>query len=181
MMNRLIYISALAVLLTMCSNPYQKEIAEIDSTLITLDSARKILSAVDEAILNDRLSKGEEALADIEKSTDSLAKEDAYLIDDFHSYVKAYSRWMPRLSIMKEEIEVIPRQLENLRTDLSKNLIEKEKAREYMNKEMAAATSLMQSIHDLGMGLNDIDSAYQEAEKKVLLLKERLESQNHKP
>jgi len=67
-------------------------------------------------------------------------------------------------------------QLENLKQDLSKNLIDENQAALYLKNESVAAITLSQVIFQMQNGLNSIDSVYIVCEEKILHLIERLEA-----
>ena len=68
-------------------------------------------------------------------------------------------------------------QLTNLKTDLSKNLIEEEKIEEYVKNESEMARALFESIIKMDKGMNKINEPYLETEEKIILLIQRLESE----
>ena len=178
MMKNLLYLSVLALSMAACSTKYTSEISEIDTLIKTLDSARVQFERVDTAMVHGRFRSATANLAQVGSLTDTVSKEEALMLDRYNSYLKAYRKWSPKIEVVREQLEVVPRQLENLSTDLSKNLIEEEKVVQYLDNERRAVVSLKQTITDMEIGLSNIDQASTETEEKVLLLIDRLRNQN---
>ena len=77
---------------------------------------------------------------------------------------------LKRLFVIYEEIETIPVQLENLKSDLSKNLIPKEKAKKFLTVEYMAAESLISGIETLNQAMDELDMSFPESREKILHL-----------
>ena len=176
-MRRLIFVIPVLLILAQCSSPYKSEIRQLDSLLVLLDSAKTIVHKLDSGLIFERKRNTFRNLAIISTMTDTLAREDVFLLDKYSSYLKAYNKWSSRLIALYEEVEVIPMQLINLKKDLSKNLIEKERSVGYMKNEMEMARLVIQAVFTLDEGLRKNNEVYIETEEKVILLIQRLESQ----
>ena len=122
-MRRLIFVIPVLLILARCSSPYKSEIRQLDSLLVLLDSAKTVVHKLDSGLIFERKRNSFQNLAIISSITDTLSREDVFLLDKYSSYLKAYNKWSTRLMALYGEVEVIPMQLINLKKDLSKNLI----------------------------------------------------------
>ncbi|MEQ8324830.1 MAG: hypothetical protein RIC15_03795 [Vicingaceae bacterium] len=177
-MRKFIFIIPLTLLFAQCSTPYTAEISRIDSLITLMDSAKVLVSKVDSGIVHQRRRLCEKNMKRIVELTDTVSREEVFMLDRYGAFQKAYTKWGSKMGLLSEEVEVIPVQLRNLRTDLSKNLIPQEKVRTYLENEEFAAVAVYQTCQQMYTGLQSIDKAYLEAEEKVLLLIQRLESEN---
>jgi len=176
-MSKIIFIIPLILILTRCSTPYQGEVAQIDSLLVLMDSAKSVVYKIDTGLMFQRTIQMQNNLAKLSSLVDTLPKKYLLDINNYSMYYKAYRTWSSRIGTLYEEVEVIPMQLTNLRTDLSKNLIEKEKVAEHLKNETEMARLIIESVKRLDVGLKKINQPYIDTEEKVILLIQRLESE----
>ena len=176
-MRNLIFAIPLLLILARCSSPNQGEIAQLDSLLVLMDSAKSVVHKLDSGLIFQRRTQINKNLYKISASADTMPREDIFLIDKYSSYFKAYSKWSGQIEMLYDEVEIVPMQLTNLKTDLSKNLIEEEKIAEYVKTESEMARVLIESIMKMDMGMKKINEPYIETEEKIILLIQRLESE----
>lgn len=169
-----------AIFTSTCKNPYQAEIHKIDSMLVSLDTVRTILYQIDTAQINKRIRKIDEVLKKIMTNYDTVDRERAFLIDDYYNIRKYYNKGLSRLGVFYEEIEVIPAQLKNLKTDLSKNLIASDKADLYLLNEEMAVEGICSGITGLASRFETLDRDFEKTDKKILLLIQTPESTTNK-
>ena len=159
-----------ALFTSTCKNPYQAEIQKIDSMLVRLDTVRTILYQIDTVLINNRIKKIDEVLKKIMANYDTVDRENAFLIDDYHNVKKYYIKGSSRLGVFYEEIEVIPAQLKNLKADLSKNLIEGDKASLYLLNEEMAVEGICSGITGLANRFETLNKDFEKTDKKILPL-----------
>ncbi|HAW52156.1 MAG TPA: hypothetical protein DCX54_07500 [Flavobacteriales bacterium] len=176
-MRKLIFVIPVLLIFARCSSHYKGEIAQLDSLITLLDSAKNVVHKLDSGLLFQRKRAVFHNLAVISSTTDTLSRDDVFLLDTYSSYLKAYNKWSSRLLALYEEVETIPMQLKNLKLDLSKNLIPKEQAEKYVKNESEMARLVIEAVFKLDRGFRDNNEPYIETEEKVLLLIKRLESQ----
>lgn len=175
-MRKLIFIIPLLLILAQCTSPYKGEIAQLDSALLALDSAKQTLHNLDTGLIYQRYRQINENLLRLSSIDDTLTKEDAFLIDAYSSQFKAYTRWSGQIAPLYEEVEVVPSQIENLKIDLSKNLIDKEKTSEYVKNEIEMAKYVTASVYKMQLGTVKINQTYLDTEEKIILLIQRIKS-----
>ena len=176
-MRLLLSIVLVAAATSSCNTEYETELATIDSLLVKLDSARSILYTIDTTTAFQRLESAEENIRLIQGMGIALSREDLFLLDEYNSNRKAYSRWNARLSIFYEEIETIPVQLRNLRRDLSRILIEREEAGKFMNSESTAVLAITTGITDMSKRFALLDKSFPPLQEKILNLIVKLEDE----
>lgn len=169
-----------AIFTSTCRNPYQAEIQKIDSMLLRLDTVRVTLNQIDTALINKRIKKIDEVLKKVMADYDTVDRERAFLIDDYYNIRKYYSKGLSRLSVFYDEIEVIPAQLKNLKTDLSKNLIETDKASLYLLNEEMAVEGIYSGITGLASRFETLHRDFEKTDKKILLLIQTPENTTNK-
>lgn len=169
-MRILTLLTTLIIFVSSCSTKYETEIAQIDDLLIRLDSAKKQLHSMDTGLVYKRIKMCDKNLSIIFTTKDTIDKSNAFLIDDYGNVKKMYGRVAQKFPRLFEDIETIPRQLENLKTDLSKNLIEEDKAKEYMLNEGVAAESIIQIIQQSETQIDNLNSVFTESHEKILHL-----------
>ena len=174
---RIIAITLLSVLaLTACKSPYVSEISEIDSLLVELDSAKKILYMQDTGKAFERIRVVEQNIAKLYRRMDTVSPEEAIVIGNYANFRKYYSKWVKRFPTYFESIETIPVQLKNLRTDLTKNLIPEDKVDGYFNNEKKAAGELVKGIHDMKSNFDFMDMSFDSNHEKILHLIQSLDT-----
>ena len=174
-MRTLTLITVLLLFASSCSTKYETEIAKIDNWLVNLDSAKKQLHSMDTGLVYKRIVMSDKNLAIIFKTKDTIERSYAFLIDDYANCKKLYGKIAQKFPSLFEEIETIPRQLENLKTDLSKNLIEKEKVDGYMLNEGMAAENIIRIIKESETSINNLDAVFNESHEKILHLIQTLD------
>ena len=176
MKKALVFILPLLFSLNACKNPHEARIQEIETLLFALDSAKTVLHKMDTGLIFKRNRDCNARINSINRLADTVSRDAVFLIDEYARYQKAYRKAIQKIYPFFEEIEVLPMQLENLKQDLSKNLIDDNQAAQYLKNESVAAITLSQVIFQMDNGLNSIDSAYIVCEEKILHLIERLEA-----
>ena len=176
-MRKLIFALPVLLIFARCSSPYTSEIAQLDSLLTLLDSAKTVLHKVDSGLIFQRKRASLHNMSVISTTTDTLTREDIFLLDTYASYSKGYKKWSTRIVALYEEVETIPMQLRNLKKDLSKNLIPTDKSAQYMRNESDMARLVIEAVFKLDEGVKRNNAPYIETEEKILLLIQRLESQ----
>ena len=176
MKKAIIFLFPLLISLNACKNPHEVKIQEIETLLYVLDSAKTVLHKMDTGLIIKRNRDCDERLTSISNLADTVSRESVFMIDEYARYQKAYRKAIQKIYPFFEEIEVLPRQLENLKQDLAKNLIDENQAALYLKNESVAAMTLSQVIFQMDNGLNSIDSLYIVCEEKILHLIERLEA-----
>ena len=177
-MNRLLFLLPFVFILTNCSSPYKAEIQQLDVLSLRLDSARLVMNKLDTGLLFSRIRESEKKLAHINTLSDTLTKEDIYLIDSYVSYSRSYGKLTRQVYTLYEDVEVLPMQVENLITDLSNNAISKEKCVQYMQNETEMAEIVINKVGQINAALTRSSDPYIEIEEKIILLIQRLESEN---
>lgn len=159
-----------------CSNSYVSEIKTIDSLLISLDSSRSVLYGLDTGLIYQRIRTSTNNINYIFNHNDSVNREQAFIMEDYVLSRKYYSRMAQKFPRLFEDIETVPRQLENLKKDLSKDLIPKDKAPKYIMEEKIAAESMIVSINQIAQRLESLDKTYIESHEKILHLIQTIDS-----
>ena len=159
-----------------CSTKFTQEIAEIDRLLFSLDSAKVVMMSWDTGKVYRRIKTVENKVGYFIQHNDSASKETAILIDEYSNCQKYYRKMSMRFPAMFENIETIPMQLENLKTDLSKNLIEEEKAMQYLSTEKLAAEGLLESVRMIDNRFPSLDSTFEQTHEKILHLIQAIDS-----
>ncbi|MCC7302227.1 MAG: hypothetical protein IT233_06275 [Bacteroidia bacterium] len=127
---------------------YQTEIRTIDSLLTALDSAEKAFWTIDSAAART-------AYADVNKDLghltnliqDTLEKNEALLLSRYRGIRKPLREYLLKQTVMKKEITITRKQLEDLRHDLDKELLTKENAQLHFTKESGLARLLINSLY----------------------------------
>ncbi len=174
-MKNLILVFTALITIASCSNKFSEEIKEINSMMASLDSAKEVLYSIDTGKVFSRIKEIESTLQRIIEVNDSVNKEEALLIDDYMLNKKYYTRISGRFNSLFEHIETIPMQLKNLKSDLSKDLIEKEKASQYLENEKMATESVLRSIRLINERLIGLNEEYDKTYEKVLILIQKKE------
>jgi len=172
----LIFLFPLLLSVNACKNPHETRIQEIETLMFALDSAKTVLHNMDTGMVIRRYRSCNENLQRISALADTVGRDDVFLIDEYARYQKAYRKALEKIGPFFEEIEVLPMQLENLKKDLSKNLIDEKQATSFLKNESHAAITLSQVIFQMSNGLQSIDADFIVCEEKILHLIERLEA-----
>jgi hypothetical protein len=159
-----------------CSNSYTSEIKTIDSLLISLDSSRNLLYAMDTGLVYKRIQTCTDNINYIFNHNESVNREQAFIIDDYSLCRKYYSKFAQKFPRLFDDIETVPRQLENLRKDLSKDLIPKEKASKFLIEEQLAAESMIESINQMAQRFESLDRSFIDSHEKILHLIQTIDS-----
>lgn len=175
-MRLLIPIFLITLIFHNCGTKYEAEIHEIDSLLVVMDSTRKTIKLVNGEMIRERHMYCIDRMNYLGSLTDTLGRKDAFLLDHFGGVCKAYRKWNEKFKNLEKHVEVVPQQLQNLRKDLSKNLIDSAEAAAYLKNEKEAVGSLHQTVADMERGLRSIEERYHEYDQKILLLIQKLES-----
>lgn len=165
-----LFLVFISFILFSCSRVHEAGIKSIDSLLVELDSARIRLYKLDTGKVYRHIRQIENEVKTVVSQGKAVTKENALILEKYNNARKGYSKFAERFPILFEEIETIPAQLRNLRSDLSKNLIEKEEAVLYLSKEIMAATALIQTIEGIESGIVRMDALFDESKEKVLHL-----------
>jgi hypothetical protein len=137
------------VLLTNCrlSNPYQKQIKELDSLKIVVEEAIDYFNKIDSAECVRFLTTQESYESFLLKNlTDTLTKSEAESVqlmmnvgEPFKDYLKQRHYWI-------SQAHLSVKQLQNLNQDLKNNALEPSEAVEYINQEKKIAEQNIQLL-----------------------------------
>jgi hypothetical protein len=152
------------------------EIQEIDSLTNALANAKIQLSKMDTGKANANTKQCEADLKVLFALKIPVDKEEAFVVDDYNNILKSYKKLSMRLPVLLEEIETVPRQLENLRKDLKNNLIVKEKAEKFVVHEHMAAEAVVTGINDISKSYSMLDQSFQVSREKILHLIQTLDT-----
>ncbi len=163
-------------LLTSCSNSYSPEIKVIDSLLVALDSSKTVLYNLDTGQVYRRIKTCTRNINYIYNNDDTVNREQAFFIDDYSLCRKYYGKIAQKFPRLFEEIETVPKQLENLKRDLSKNLISQDKAAKFLAEEQRAAEIIVENILQIAERFKSLDKSFIESHEKILNLIQTIDS-----
>ena len=166
----------MSVLLFACGTKFEEEIAVIDRLQASLDSAKIAVYKWDTGKVYKRITQIEYNVAYIANNKDTLSRDDAFLIDEYSNCRKYYMKMSMKFPAIYENIETLPMQLKNLKKDLSKNLIEKEKATEYLLNEEEMAFGLLENIIVIDRRFESLDATYDSSHEKIIHLIQTIDS-----
>ena len=150
----------------------------IDSLLVVLDSSKTVLYNLDTGLVYKRINTCARNLNYIYNNKDSVSKEQAFVIDDYALCRKYYGKFAQKFPRLFDEIETVPRQLEYLKKDLSKNLIAKDKADKFLYDEQLAAEIIIESIFKMAIRFESLDKSFEESHEKILHLIQTIDPPN---
>lgn len=175
-MKLLLPVLTLLLFGTSCSNNYQAEITAIDGLIVRLDSAKQLLQLLDTGRVFGRMDDMEKNVKLISTYADSINREEALVIEEYRVLKRAYEKSVKNVQFIYEDIETIPVQLENLKKDLSKNLVEPDKAQAYLLNETLAAESVFEAISDAYNQVANMENRYHISQEKILHLIQTLDN-----
>lgn len=130
---------------------FTNELAEIDNMLQRLDSLEKNYQKIDTALLKEIQVKVKSDIKNMEQQFDTLPPDIAFYLSEYaYPLKKQYKRVLQRFPDWKESIEYSRQQLNDLKHDLQKNLIDSAKAFQYLNNEKNFLMSIESEINELG-------------------------------
>lgn len=171
-----ITIITIAILSGCGKNPHTERIRQIDSLLVEMDQIEKTLHAADTASMNSILRHQVENINFIQRSADTLPRETAFLVDEYARYKKAYAKWGAKMPAFYSELLLRKQQLENLRNDLEKNLIEEQNANTFYDTEAMHVRELEEIVHQMDSGLTSIQDDMQRSEAQIMEVIDKMKS-----
>ena len=162
-----------------CTSPHQGYINQVDSLNVLVDSSEKMFLSIDTSLVYGNLRTAESNFQEVSAYYDTLTREIAFLLDEYYSYKKAYKKWGGKIKPFYDEFEVVRMQLEDLKTDLEKDLIPQEKIDEYYEHEMLHIHDMMEIVVSMKTGLELIHPKFDAANEKVSLLLDSLRQENN--
>jgi len=130
-----------------CKNAFEKEIGEVESLLSIVNDTEKSLLSVDTARVFSAKRQMEKDLAEINKTKDTLTKEEAFKIDELFASKKGIYRLTENYSNFIGQINFSKSQLTNLKQDLENGLMTKEAFTENIAKEQTYVLELNKEIN----------------------------------
>lgn len=163
------FFSCLALLFILaCNRPsFEKELKQLDSLNTTLSQVMLTLNAVDTTMIHERLSEQIEQFSFIHRNADTISRENAFVLDRYAQCKKAYSTWGKKLPLLKSEAQLRKNQLEDLRNDLEKALVESEEALTYVQTETKNIRQLADITTQMHKGLEFTNGRYDEIRRRV--------------
>ena len=167
-MKFLVPFFVLSTILFACqSNEYKAELNEIESLNKTIDTAEQKILALDTAEIYRRLNKQIHDLNFIQTNIDSMSRTNAFILNEYAAYKKAYSKWGEKIPIFFKEIELRRNQLTDLKKDIQNDIHIKDSILSYIDKEDYYISALRQIVHQMEFGLHSIDSVYLKSQLRV--------------
>lgn len=141
------------------SSKYAKEIKQLDSISVALDSFSKLFYAIDTSAINQRLKQIGTNLKVIDENIkDTVSFETATVLSEYSSCRKPFRTIIQQYYIYIDNIITAKKQLADLRHDLKIEKIENTKINEYITSEITATNKL---INELNVN-NEIFKMYSE-------------------
>jgi hypothetical protein len=138
-----------------CKNANDKELGEIDGLIKILDTTEEALHAIDTSDLYSITKLVKEDLKRINKSNDTLTREAAYKVDLYIGRTKTLYSLSNNYTKFQTEIVDLKKQLNNLRQDVSNNLIKKEDYSKYYNSEQKMVLYVKEEVSLATRGMAD--------------------------
>jgi len=153
-MKKIIFISFIVsicfLLTTSCnkSDKYTKEIKQLDSIMIAIDSSFKILKQIDTSQAGKNLKEIKNNLKTIETNLkDTLNYENAMLLSEYRSCKKPFQIIVDKCDYYYNELNTAKKQVDNLKHDLSIEKIDASNVNSFMSNEFTYAGKTIESIH----------------------------------
>ena len=144
------FLASLLSILYSCGPAYKQEIKTIDSLENEISVRLKKYDALDLENLNQIALKAKSNTARLKQVvTDTIDQELGRLMTIYKDYRKADLDMYRRFLQLKEELQYSQSQLNNLSTDLSKNSINKDSVRYYLELEKNASVQVIKQFEDM--------------------------------
>jgi hypothetical protein len=154
--------------ITSCTNPNQKEIAEVDALFEIINDAEKSLLSIDTALVFGAKRQMDMDIAEVSEINDTITREEAFRLDDIFRSKKGFKRITSNYPGFLHEIEFTKNQLNNLKQDLENGLIKKEDYKTHFSNEEEYILMLTGKISKTINGL-DIALEKQKSDRPELL------------
>lgn len=150
-----------------------QHIATVDSLIIATDSLIQALRAVDiDRVRSIDSSYGSRSVAVAQRMRDTLRKEDALALANYHRTMSKYAgRSLKWHTEALGKLDVNRTQLMNLHNDLDKGLLEPVVATKYVNDERMAFAQVRQEVEQALAGTSCVirdDAAYRSTVDSLL-------------
>src|SRR5690554_132910 len=134
---------------------YPNELNTIDSLMMRIDTAQKIYAEIDTAAVRHDgetfKRKFSYLSAFYQQSTDTLARETAFLLGDYQSLRKPFSRFIDQYGACGKELAFSEQQLIDLRFDLEHNLLDTNFVSRMVNSETKTVDKIVSEIKTLSL------------------------------
>ncbi len=183
-MKKIVQLSIIAVLfhgtfMTSCQSPHQSYIDQIDSLQVLVDSSEQMFQSIDTSLVYGNLRTAESNFEEVSNYYDTLTRDVAFLLDEYYAYRKAYKKWGGKIKPFYDEFEVVRMQLEDLKTDLKKDLVPADKIQEYYDHEMIHVNDMMEIVVSMKTGLELIHPKFELSDQKISTLLDSLRQENN--
>jgi hypothetical protein len=129
------------------SNPYQKQIKELDSLKIVVEEAVDYFNKIDSADCASYLAKQQTYKSFILNNLkDTLTKSEAENIQLMMNLGNPIKEYLNQRNIWLTEAKISISQLQNLNQDLKNNALEPSETVEYINEEKKKAEQIIQNL-----------------------------------
>lgn len=139
-------------------HPYSSEIKQVAALQSQLDSLNDVFRTLD---LEDAVLKGiqikedaEELKMYIRNYPEAMTTEIGTLIDDLKAAGKTYGTIEKGHSQLREDLFTSKKQLKNLKADLQKNILVREKVQDYMISEKKSMKVLVKNVGQMKLNSN---------------------------
>ncbi len=163
-----------ALSVSACNNPNEKEIKEVEALIVKVNETEKTILSLDTGKVFGTKRQLEKDLADLTKISDTLTKEDAFEVADYFGSKKKFFRLSARYPQFVADLETSQKQLNNLKQDLENDLVKKEDYSTYYADEHAALQDLEHQVNKLVTGIDVVVDKYETDRPKLLKLIEKL-------
>lgn len=148
-------IIAFGLLIQSCSS-FKKEVKEVDSLIKILNGTKELILSVDTAEVFPLKREVKKNLQNLQAYKDTLDRESAFLMSDYHSYRKTLYFISDNYYRFIAEVELSEKQLNDLKKDMNNGAITKENFVKYFEAEQAIIVDLNTKISKAVNGLEII-------------------------
>lgn len=169
MIKRSIFIFLIASAMVACGPRITDEqMNSLKQLELQLDSTIQDFEQIDSAEAFKAIETYEANLSYLQKEIkDTLPRKTAFFVDSYYQMRKPLRKYAQNYSIVKSELTLSEKQLEDLRRDVENGLVELEQFNDYLAIEQKTVDQLEAVTTDLIMNMNKVMPMYEKKNPRI--------------
>lgn len=139
----------ISLLLFSCGAPDSRFISQVESLEKTIFASEQSLQGIDTSKIGNYFRISNENLKFIQENMDTMDKQTAILVADYSASRKSLRMFLENYSDVSKELGYSKKQLNDLKTDIEKNLVAEDKFTDYYSAESKSVDKLSELVENL--------------------------------